>query len=283
MEHNAVHEKIFSDQEFPVIARRTLINGPQLIFGGHYHNQFELLYVKRGTLELCCNDVDYVFKAGDIAVLNPYDIHTGYSGSGILFYHCIIVDPLFLEADSGNICMRKYILPFINGELRFYNKMEATPECGAAFEALIREFRRKEPGYELIAKARLLQIFVELYRTVPARPLDKSEWESRKKYVERFQGLFSYMENHFGETIPLDKMASLAGYSPYHFSRQFHLFTGRTPTEYLRSLRMQKAVQLLMEGTSVSETALTCGFNSPNYFCRVFSKEFGYPPRSYQK
>ena len=98
MEQDAVREKIISDQDFPVIARRTLINGPQLIFGGHWHSQFELLYIKRGTLELCCNNVDYVLHSGDIAVLNPYDIHTAYSGNGILFYYCIIIDPDFLSS-----------------------------------------------------------------------------------------------------------------------------------------------------------------------------------------
>lgn len=280
---NAIREKILSSQDFPVIARRTLINGPQLVFGGHYHNQFELLYIKHGTLELCCNDMDYVFHPGDIAVLNPYDIHTGYSGSGILFYHCIIVDPLFLEADTGNICMHKYIQPFINEELRFLNKTTSSPACSLAFEALIRECKNKKPGYELLAKAKLLEIFVDLYRTIPALPLDKNEWENRRKYVQRFRNLFLYLEDHFGENLTLERMAALAGYSPYHFSRQFHLLTGRTPTEYLRSLRMQKAVQLLKQGASVSETALSCGFNSSNYFCRVFSKEFGYPPRSYRR
>lgn len=282
MEHEIKHEEILSDQSFPVIARRTLINGPQLIFGGHWHKQFELLFVRRGTLELCCNGVDYVLRAGDIAVLNPHDIHTAYSGNGILFYHCIIVDPLFLGSDQGDICTQKYVRPFIKGDLRFLNKTVSTPQRAAAFEALVRECRRCAPGYELRVKAELLRLFVDLYRSIPAQPVDKNEWEARRRRAQRFHMLFRYMEQHFGENLSLEKLAAMVSYSPYHFSRQFHQLTGRTPTEYLRNLRMQKAVQMLREGASVSETASACGFNSPNYFCKVFRAEFGYPPRAYR-
>lgn len=281
MEQDAVREKIISDQDFPVIARRTLINGPQLIFGGHWHSQFELLYIKRGTLELCCNNVDYVLHSGDIAVLNPYDIHTAYSGNGILFYYCIIIDPEFLSSGKGDVCTRKYVRPFVKGDFRFANCISETPQRETAFEAIVSECRRKETGFELAVKSELLRVFVDLYRTVPVFTTDKDEWEARQKRAQRFQAVFTYIEQHYGENLTLEQLASTANYSPYHFNRQFRSITGRTPMEYLRNLRMQKAVQMLRDGASVSATALNCGFNSPNYFCKVFHEEFGYPPKAY--
>lgn len=282
MEQKAVREEIISDRHFPVIARRTLIRGPQLIFGGHFHNQMEILYIRRGQMELCCNNVDYFFKAGEIAVLNPYDIHTAFNGNKPLYYYCFIIDPLFLSADAASACTLKYIQPYMAGAFRFPNKITETPFRAAAFENLLQECRWQKPGYELAAKSSLLQIFLDLYRSVPLIPLTSEEQEARKRRAERFQPLFLYMEQHFGENLTLEQMAAIVNYSPYHFNRLFRSFTGRTPTKYLRNLRMQKAVEFLREGASVSETALLCGFNSPNYFCKIFHEEFGYPPSTHR-
>ena len=90
------------------------------------------------------------------------------------------------------------------------------------------------------------------------------------------------MDEHFDEDFTLEKMAAIVSYSPYHFSRTFHSLTGRTPMEYLKDVRIQKAVQLLKAGSSVGEAARSCGFNSPNYFCKVFREALGYPPSHYR-
>ncbi len=282
MEPAAKHEKIVSDVDFPIIAQRTLVDGPQLVFGGHFHSQFELLYIRRGCLELHLNAVSYPFRPGEFAIINPYDIHTAYSGPGLLYYECIILDPSFLSCDIRNICTRKYMLPFHQGDIRFQNQMEATATRVALFRQLFDECMKKDEGYELAAKGYLLQLFLELYRQARAKPLIDQERLVNQRNAERFQALFQYMEDHYSENLTLHELSQLVSYSPYHFSRTFHLLTGRTPTDYLRGLRMKKAVQHLRSGATVAETAMLCGFNSPNYFCKVFHHEFGHPPSDYR-
>ncbi len=282
MGQDAICEKFISNPEFPVIARRTLINGRQLIFGGHFHSQLELLYVKRGEMELCCNNADCFIRAGELAILNPYDIHTAFSRSGLLYYYCFILDASFLSADPGSICTQKYIRPFQEGTIRFGNKTAVTAEQALILERLLRECRKQPPGYELAAKAHLLELFLGLYRTILQSPISHEERIARKKRAERFKVLFSYMDEHFDEDFTLEKMAAIVSYSPYHFSRTFHSLTGRTPMEYLKDVRIQKAVQLLKAGSSVGEAARSCGFNSPNYFCKVFREALGYPPSHYR-
>ena len=104
----------------------------------------------------------------------------------------------------------------------------------------------------------------------------------RQREGERFRALFFVSgrelrpEHHPGGYGPH------RGYSVFYFSRLFHRLTGRKPTEYLRQLRLQKALELLDEGLSVSETAMRCGFNSPNYFCKNFRQEYGRAPSAYR-
>ncbi|MCW5922290.1 MAG: response regulator [Saprospiraceae bacterium] len=61
--------------------------------------------------------------------------------------------------------------------------------------------------------------------------------------------------------------------------RKMKALTGQNPTLYIRSLRLQRAMQLLKTtDLNVSEIAYEVGFSDPNYFSRSFSEEFGMPP-----
>ena len=65
-----------------------------------------------------------------------------------------------------------------------------------------------------------------------------------------------------------------------------HLFkerSGTTVNRYITAQKMQKAEQLLRQGTPIGETARSCGFDDTNYFISVFKKHFGQPPGRYRK
>jgi AraC-like DNA-binding protein len=59
--------------------------------------------------------------------------------------------------------------------------------------------------------------------------------------------------------------------------------TGSTPLEFIRTLRLKRAAQLLEKSQmSVSEIAYQVGFNDPRYFSMLFKKEFGALPSMYK-
>lgn len=60
--------------------------------------------------------------------------------------------------------------------------------------------------------------------------------------------------------------------------------TGKTPVEFIRSIRLKKAATLLTtEGVYVSEVAYMVGFNSPKVFANHFKEEFGCSPTEYKR
>jgi signal transduction histidine kinase/DNA-binding response OmpR family regulator/streptogramin lyase len=71
--------------------------------------------------------------------------------------------------------------------------------------------------------------------------------------------------------------------SERQLQRQIKLLTGLTPSEYINEVRLQKARQLILEGTysTVSEVAYQLGYTYPSYFSKVFTKRFGRPPSSF--
>lgn len=65
--------------------------------------------------------------------------------------------------------------------------------------------------------------------------------------------------------------------------KRLFVLTGKTPTEFIRSVRLQRAAQLLEKTKmSVAEVAYETGFNNPKYFSKYFKAAFGKVPSSYQ-
>jgi len=67
----------------------------------------------------------------------------------------------------------------------------------------------------------------------------------------------------------------------YH---KIEALTGQTVNEFIRNIRLKKALHLLSnQEIAVTEVAYAVGFSSQSYFTRSFVKQFGNSPREYQK
>lgn len=63
-------------------------------------------------------------------------------------------------------------------------------------------------------------------------------------------------------------------------TRKLKTITGKTPADFIRNIRLEKAIELLKKGESVTEVAWAVGFEDSVYFSKVFKKHFGFPPSS---
>lgn len=54
-----------------------------------------------------------------------------------------------------------------------------------------------------------------------------------------------------------------------------------SPNDYLKTLRMNKAAELIMQGTRISEVAVQVGFTSSSYFAKCFKARYGVLPKEY--
>jgi len=65
--------------------------------------------------------------------------------------------------------------------------------------------------------------------------------------------------------------------------RKLHALTGQSTTEFIRSIRLKRAAQLLKQGYgTISEIAFEVGFNHLSYFSECFKKQFGMNPKEYK-
>ena len=87
-----------------------------------------------------------------------------------------------------------------------------------------------------------------------------------------------FIDSHYSDKIDLDNIADEACFSKYHFIRQFSKIYGKTPHQYLISVRLNKAVELFSKGCSVSDTCFAVGFESISTFSGLFKKSKGISP-----
>ncbi|WP_431686721.1 helix-turn-helix domain-containing protein [Hahella sp. NBU794] len=95
--------------------------------------------------------------------------------------------------------------------------------------------------------------------------------------------VLEYMQAHFGEDLSLERLALVAGLSPFHFARMFKVTMAEAPHQYLRRLRINAARELLAQGVDLAEAALICGFANQSHFTRAFKQMSGVTPGSYRR
>ncbi|GAB2558479.1 helix-turn-helix domain-containing protein [Spirosoma aerophilum] len=92
-----------------------------------------------------------------------------------------------------------------------------------------------------------------------------------------------FMDRQYADALDLDLMAREAAYSRFHFIRCFKALYGRTPMQYLISIRIEKAKQLLLTDEPVADVCCRVGFESVTTFIGLFKKITGMTPTAYRR
>ncbi len=93
------------------------------------------------------------------------------------------------------------------------------------------------------------------------------------------------LKHRIDEPWTLDSMAEACELGRTHFSSYCRKLFNVAPVDYLTRVRVEAAGRLLMESpeVSITETAFRCGFQSSQYFAKVFRARQGCPPSAFRK
>ena len=134
---------------------------------------------------------------------------------------------------------------------------------------------------------RLRQQFYERMRSIDGFMVPQQESKEAPLGLSHQDLLFiehlqkSVEENIHDEEFSIDTLAEQLNMSRSSFYRKIKALTGITPTDYLKTARMNKAASLLKEGCRSSEVAERVGFTSSSYFAKCFRAQFGCLPKDY--
>ena len=145
---------------------------------------------------------------------------------------------------------------------------------------LLKPFSEKELYIRLEQLIQLRQRLQHVYATY--RPRIKGEKQSPdERFLQEAQEILSTQSE--SSLFGVEDWAKEMYLSRTQLYRKIKALTGKTPSQFLRSFRLQKARELLMiPELHVAEIAYKVGFSDPSYFSRSFSQEFGESPNSYR-
>ncbi|MFJ9387647.1 AraC family transcriptional regulator N-terminal domain-containing protein [Nocardioides sp. NPDC101246] len=149
-------------------------------------------------------------------------------------------------------------------------------------DAILRFLRALSTGADrrVLAPTYLKEI---VYRALQAEQYSRLvERAARESANNPVSAIISYVRDHIAEPLSVNEMAEQAFMSPSAFSHLFRDVTGRSPYQFVKEMRLNKARELLVEDESnVTQISKAVGYRSTSHFINEFRDRFGVTPRAF--
>lgn len=242
----------------------------------HWHNEFEFVWVESGPIDCHIGNERIRMHTGDGMFLNSGIIHRFEAPDQGLMPN-ILFAPEFLSAKYTTI-YRNYITPVIYSDC---NHIFLIQNCAwhrtilHMLEAIYTEAQYIHPMREMHIQTSVCSLWIELFADRIAS-LSIQRNSGNAQFHVRLQFMMEFIHKHYKEKITLKDIADAATISKSEALRCFHAGIQTTPVDYLIKYRLNRAKDLLLSTTnSVSEIAVTVGFENIGYFGKMFKKAFG--------
>ena len=235
----------------------------------HWHTPIEIIMPVENVYSVIAGSRTIIIEPDDIIFICPGVIHAlkaPASGRRIIFQAEITMFTAIREFES--------ILSLMSPVLKITkeNPHDIHKHICNLLLQINEEYNNSNILMETIIYSKLLNIFVLVGRNYTSNSVFFNGMDyQNKEYTEKFIFICNYINEHCTEDLNLDKIAKLAGFSKYHFTRLFKQITTTTFYKYLNLKRIEHAQKLLANpGISVTEVALNSGFSSLSAFIRMF-------------
>lgn len=269
----------FENKTYEDGIRVNVWHGSNMNYLAHWHRETELVFVCEGEIRIGINNAEQVLGKGDFCIVGSSDIHFYDSKDMHSSIIIVIFDPAFLGFRDICLGMQHFLNPFI--ECSSLSNIEAglSEKIRNLFIVIAEEYDKRAPYYEMYIKSKLLEIWTLSLRHFPTTSVGINEKPSPLPYIKAIKSSIEFLENNYENPITLEDLASNVNLSSYYFSRLFKKMSGMNFKEYLDTIRIDKAENMIKDHAgTISLIALDCGFNSIRTFNRVFKSIKGYPP-----
>lgn len=230
----------------------------------NWHEYYEFICIISGEAIYHYNANCFKLKAGDIVCVNPQIVHSTFTDTHFSF-HCLILNTTFFDTHSMPV-EDLFFQPHIHDDAVFNVFMD----LASIFDSNL-EYKHAHMIHGILS---LLFLLCENYR------ITSNELAVNVNKTEKIQEAIRYIHANFCMPLSLDDIAVSAGFSKYHFSREFKKYTSYSPFEYINFLRCHEARRLILEGSSISAAAYSCGFANLSNFTKIFKDKMGCLPSS---
>ncbi len=250
-------------------------NPAKMLSKAHLHTYNEIYYLISGTRRYTVENEIYDLVPGDVVIIPSMTLHSTLS----------------IPGTQNETTHERFLQTVYDGELPteleecFKTHFYRPDGKDAGILRQIAEESRRElaspkENSELLLYANLVKMMVILSRCRKVS-FDSSVLSGRDRIM---QNAAYYIKENSDRPLTLENVAKQFFYSREYFSTVFKSSIGMSFIEYLNSVRISKALQLLDETPmKITEISERCGFDDSNYFATVFRKNVGMSPTEYRK
>lgn len=230
---------------------------------------YQLLYIAAGKAHFFFDDKEEIVSAGHMVIYYPKEPQK------YIYYGTDKTEVYWVHFTGGAVAqlLNHYQIP--TSSHVFYSGTSA--EYPWLFRQMIQELKMCRQNYEELLTMMLRQIFLLAGRQLLEKTGDNYIQEEIEKATY-------YFNDNYHKDISIEEYAASHHMSTCWFIRSFKRYTGMTPMQYVLSIRIANAQNLLKTTNyNISEIAAIVGYDNPLYFSRIFKKQTGLSPKEYRK
>lgn len=247
----------------------------------HLHNCIEIACVATGGGEFCLDDHVYPLEKDDMVVVMPYCTHIIREQHEGPYCDYLYFDPVtFLREFCPDALPLCEIFESKNSPACAVLRGESVAPLMRRVQEIMTELKKNEKHSRFCIKGLLLTMIVELVRLLG----NEKHIERRVNSVAPIMPAIRYINEHFSEPIHIETLQDICHLSGTHFRRLFNSIMGCAPLEYIHSLRVNRACDMLLSSdASILNISLSVGFDSVSSFNRQFVKIMGVSPSVWRR
>lgn len=246
----------------------------------HIHPEYELVYVRNGSGILCIDSKTIPYTDGALLFLGPNIPHADFGNKDFTDNFEVVI-----QFTSKFVSEKLAVFP----ESRRLKKLILAAQDGLVFDARMKKeltntFEALHTANDMEKLIGLLTILTRLSQTDRHQRVlsERGNTNHKTADVQRLETIFQFVNEHYGEHLSIEKLASRVGLTQNSFCRFFKKMTQKTFIQFVNEFRIGKAVEMFNENPlPVSEVMYRCGFNDPSYFTKQFKKYQGKTPSAY--
>lgn len=287
-EYEAYHEKkVHGDPAFPYTTYPCSIPLDFPCVPLHWHEEMELVYIKKGQGMVNVDLTPVQVSAGDLVIILPGHLHAIQSWKQeTMEYENIIFQVSLLLSPHEDLCSHDFLDPLLLGTLsvptcvtpalKHYRELVS---CIDQADEICKTF---PPAYPFAIKSCLFQFFYLLFAHHSRRASLPSAGTQRS--LDKTKQTVKYIEEHYREKISVADIASFLNISASHFMKYFKKTMGSSFVAYLNDYRLTMASRLLVTSSDpILEVAQETGFDNLSYFNRLFKEKYKTTPSRYRR
>ena len=258
----------------------------------HSHDFWEIAYVYEGAALIHTEAGSKKLNPGNFVLIKPNTLHSftlfqENTKASMWLCDCIFTQKYFENITSEYFavkelsCYSLYNMLSGNDTLVIKLSDDNAQNIKHLLWMIAHEYNHYTAGSDIIMKHALIDLFVYITRMYEYETTNLSGVVSKSHEIDE---LAKFIRSNFSYNLSLDFLAQHMNLSREYLSRYFKKHMGKTISEYLLEVRIEKAMQMLRTTThSIGDICEYCGYSSISNFQKAFKKVTGVSPSQYRK